>query len=1032
MKNIQTKYKLNFKTMKKGLLTVLAASLVFVGCQNYDDQFDDLNAQISALKSQVDGLSSLSGQVASISGTIAGLQSGIAAAQASAAAANSAASAIDLSGLSSSLTTLQAEVDAIEASIASTATAAEVTALQTSLAAVQADLDDLLVSNNVYSTAITINSAASMASALALGNKVALMNAAVDITDDATIADADIQTFVDRIKTMNANFRYDSGSTTGSTPTFDEMVSATTIDIEAAGPISMKKLASATTVTLPTTYSTKITSLDMSALASVTSFSTGTDGSETANNLTLASATNIDLGALTMYNVASAADALTISMKKGGTLDIGSLEGKERTTGLEEPLSLTISGPASLNMSKIDDGTLTVSDVASVTVSGFYGTIDVNSGVETLTTTDAVLMTLDGAVDVVTATLDFAYDWDPSLTTAQAAVADDLSNAGYLTDIGATGTWVGTDLKTLTVTGELLDLFLDETNLETLSINATMHDLTLSGTTDLTSLTVASGSKIGNIKVTGSNNLVVADFDHTTNLDVKASGTTASTAVNKAVSFEVYDNTALTTLHSTGDDVSTFTVAGNDALTAVDFTGLADQGTALSATVRVWDNDLTAPSASNTSDGETNRADGLTTDLGSFDDGTSGMDTLKTYLGNIDGDADNTVFVTFDTVSSEVDTETSGTSTTTLNITGATGYTNGAGDTTETPTSTNQATVLAMTPATANTADGAKSAIAGRVAWHGAASAVVQLRTSSEGNLLGTAYTLSGDESVDAQQIASQANKDIAAAVGLTLDAHAKGHSYTTVSLISHAQSATAVSGERYTTTAAVTAASTDTTGSEASATIPVFSTSMSDTFTLSVGSNSVTVSLYGQSQTVSTLAAIEDAVRAGWAAKYGKAGTASSSAIATILAATNGKIYIDMLQDDSGGHGQAVSFSVSNASSASSRTTGNIDYVIGATKSTADNSTVATTNPAGLIIMLTSTSAGTDINNTSGVIDASTGASLTALSTDYTTNTAYTTQTYAHVTVERTDVRSAEASVAAATSNAVAAVMFNRVAWLG
>ena len=52
--------------MKKGLLTVLLASLVLVGCQNYDDQFDDLNAQISALKSQVDGLSSLSGQVSSL------------------------------------------------------------------------------------------------------------------------------------------------------------------------------------------------------------------------------------------------------------------------------------------------------------------------------------------------------------------------------------------------------------------------------------------------------------------------------------------------------------------------------------------------------------------------------------------------------------------------------------------------------------------------------------------------------------------------------------------------------------------------------------------------------------------------------------------------------------------------------------------------------------------------------------------------------------------------------------------------------
>ena len=66
MKNTKLKYKLNFKTMKKGLLTLLAASLVFVGCQNYDDQFDDLNAQISALKSQVDGLSYLSGQVASL------------------------------------------------------------------------------------------------------------------------------------------------------------------------------------------------------------------------------------------------------------------------------------------------------------------------------------------------------------------------------------------------------------------------------------------------------------------------------------------------------------------------------------------------------------------------------------------------------------------------------------------------------------------------------------------------------------------------------------------------------------------------------------------------------------------------------------------------------------------------------------------------------------------------------------------------------------------------------------------------------
>ena len=39
---------------------------------------------------------------------------------------------------------------------------------------------------------------------------------------------------------------------------------------------------------------------------------------------------------------------------------------------------------------------------------------------------------------------------------------------------------------------------------------------------------------------------------------------------------------------------------------------------------------------------------------------------------------------------------------------------------------------------------------------------------------------------------------------------------------------------------------------------------------------------------------------------------------------------------------------------------------------------------------------------------------------------------TYANTQVERTDVRPAEDADAAATSNAVAAVLFTRVAWLG
>ena len=1020
MKNTKLKYKLNFKTMKKGLLTLLAASLEFVGCQNYDDQFDDLNAQISALKSQVDGLSSLSGQVSSLSGTISGLQSGITAAQNAASSANAAASAIDLSGLSASLAALQAEVDAIEASIATTATAAEVAALQASLTAVETDLADLLVSNNVYSTAVTVNSAASMASALALGNKVALMNAAVTITDDATIADTDIQTFIDRIKTMNGAFTYSSGSATGYAATFDELTAATSLDITQAGDISFKKLASATHVTITTSYSTKITSVDMGAMTSVSDISSGADGSETAHSLTVSSATNVDLGSLTRYG-----SSLSITTKKDATLDIASLD-DVTSAGAQSDISLTLNGPASITLSKIDDGTITLSNVAAATVSGFYGALDVNSGVETLTTTDSVTIHLDGATDLVTATLDYKHDWDPTLTTAQAAVADDLSNTSYLEDYAATGDIGGTDLKTLTVSGELLDLYLDEANLETLTLSgATIHTLTISNMDDLTTLSVASGNKIGNISLTGSDNLTVANFDHTTNLDLKASGSSASTGVHKAVDFVVTDNLGLTKLHTTGDDVDVLTVTGNDALTELDMTGLADSGTATSATVKVYDNDLTAVKATNTSDGETDKADGNASDAGSFDDGTSGMDTLKVYLAMVDGDSDNNVQVNFDTVSVEDDTETSGTTTTTLNVIGATTLT----------TTTNEATVLKMVSGTANTADGAKSAIAqiyGMIITPtalsndaGTAAGTLQVTTngvalfdtSLTGN--GTALALSGNQDLDIEAIKSAINLSRATSAGVTMDAKRGANSTAAVTLRDVVEgTSTSVLGERYTTAAAITAANTATN----------YGFGSDDYITITVGSNSVTAT--GASAT-----SLASAVYTAWAAKYHSSGTASAAAIATMTSPTIGSgasqaLAWTMNQEDSGGYGKTISASVT-AGTTTATSAANMDWTIGASNLTSNNTTVD--DGVSTILTLTANAADTAVPTVTTAVSAAASMAAIALSTTKTTNTAWANGDLTTGAQEPiTDVRQKENAVAAATSNAVAATIFTRVSWLG
>ena len=82
---------------------------------------------------------------------------------------------------------------------------------------------------------------------------------------------------------------------------------------------------------------------------------------------------------------------------------------------------------------------------------------------------------------------------------------------------------------------------------------------------------------------------------------------------------------------------------------------------------------------------------------------------MKVYLTAIAADSDNTAQVNFDTVSSEVDTETTGVSTTTLNVLG----------TTSVSSTTNEATVLKMTPSSVTTAAVAdKQAIAQKMGWY--------------------------------------------------------------------------------------------------------------------------------------------------------------------------------------------------------------------------------------------------------------------------------------------------------------------------
>jgi len=625
MKNTNNKYKLNFKTMKKGLLTLLAASLVFVGCQNYDDQFDDLNAQISALKSQVDGLASLSGQVASLSGSISGLQAGIAAA----------ASSSELTALSTSLASLQADVDAVQDAIATAASATAVAALQAELDAIEADVDELLSTSNIYSTDVEVNSVSTLDAALALGNKLNVLNASATITVSTAMDQTKVQTLVDRIKTMTGSLTFNSSSTTETT--FENLTSVSGLYVNQKGGYNFKNLISAAAVQLNDQYEANIGVIDFRSLTTVTSFATLTAAEvSSANTIDFNQATELHLTSLARYPGAS----LTIVTKEGATLAMPVLDDKD-TNGLYEATSLTMTGPASFSTSLLTDGTLEFTNVASVSVTDYRGGITVNTGVETFTGTDIVALTVDtGADDLTSVTADFKRDDAPDLTsTATAALEYDASSNNG--DLSLTGL---ANLTSATISGDAGDITISTNpNLTSVTVSANAFDFTMDDNDNLTSVTVT-GAKFHDVSITGMADLESLTLDHTTKLP-----STSSTATEKAAALTVTGNASLASLTSSADDIDALTVHTNAALATVNFTGLADDGSATSTTAAVYNNNLAVQLYKNAYDSGSSYVANTSTDTGSITT-NSGIDTLKTWLDAVIGAASATtgIYVFYD------------------------------------------------------------------------------------------------------------------------------------------------------------------------------------------------------------------------------------------------------------------------------------------------------------------------------------------------------------------------------------------------
>jgi hypothetical protein len=528
-------------------------------------------------------LSQVQSDLTALSNTVSSLQSSV-------------SDTVD-AALADGLADIDAAVDALEAAAAEAASAEDVANIQASVDANAEDLEELLANSSVFNGDVTINSEATLAAFKSIGSGLAIVNGNVNITVSTSMSQADVQTVVDEILTVTKDFNYTAAASTIVETTFNNLSGVQSLTLKQGGGYQAKTLASASNIFLNDAYKSTVTIVDFRALTSV---STIQDDNGTAGTVKFNKATEMHLTSLAYYPGAN----LNLQVKKGGVIDITALDDLNAVgTQVGSTYAVTLDGPASAGNANIGDGTLTFTNVATVSVSGFIGNTVVGVGVENLTVDGAVDLDISGASDLKTANITGALDSDATLTTAD--------------KVGPIISFASTDLTTATVAGVVASIdATEQSNLETLTITADTKGgaVTIHDNDDLVTVTVT-GAKLGNVAVEDNGDLETVTLDHKTTL-----GTT-----DKGATVTITGNTNMTSLNWSADDVDSLTVTGNTQLATINFEGLKDVGTATSATVNIQSNALVATTAKDSYDAT------ATTDTGKYTS-VSGMATLKTYL----------------------------------------------------------------------------------------------------------------------------------------------------------------------------------------------------------------------------------------------------------------------------------------------------------------------------------------------------------------------------------------------------------------
>ena len=437
--------------MKKGLLSLLAVALTVVGCQNYDDQFDELSDQITALSQTVQGLSTVADQITALQNTVNGLE-------------------LTLGGEISSIKTA---VEALTTSLEDVATAADLATISSTLADVQADVKELLAANAVINQDITINNVATLEYVESLISTDAddpnvIVNGEITVeVDDLDFDDEHLarilavtNKFATGLKTVTISHTYSPTSVgTGPILTFDNLAfvdndlsisgSTTLADGDATndklrtvsgnltisnvkGGLDLSLLTSAADITVPGGVS-------FLKMGGVKANSLRTAGAQ-AGALNLTAATIVDGGKSKVVSITApkatdiditAAATLTVVAALADTIDI---EGTTLAGDLN--ISGTSSGTTIVKLPKVTSvgGSITTGSLAELHLPKLSSTNTMTTGAKVMDLSALATQGVDTRI-VATKVLDFsAPKLDVSETVSIVAATDitvkDLSNSG--------------------------------------------------------------------------------------------------------------------------------------------------------------------------------------------------------------------------------------------------------------------------------------------------------------------------------------------------------------------------------------------------------------------------------------------------------------------------------------------------------------------------------------------------------------------------------------------------------------------------